>query len=76
MADSPEVASRLHSFIEAAQKKVDTRPVQAEVHQYGQKEQPPAPILKVYEKCLDALADQERAELDRIVMKMSGALQS
>jgi hypothetical protein len=77
MADSLDVASRLHKFTEAAQEKVKTGPVQREYRQYMRAEPGPEEILKVYQKCLDdALTDQERAALDCIVMKMSGALHS
>jgi len=79
MDDTEAIASRLHKFIQAAQRKASAR---TRLHRFIQMARPAparstkrkAEILKVYEKCLGELTDEESAELDRIVGIMSGAL--
>jgi hypothetical protein len=73
MADKSEVASRLDKFIHEVAGKVKHAPLQ-NYKQYAPAERPPDPILKIYEACLSKLTDEERAEFDRIVKKMSGAV--
>jgi hypothetical protein len=76
MADKSEVASRLDKFFEAVQTKTNKRPVRSadDYQQYTRPETGPDPILKIYEEYLSKLTDEERAEFDRIVKKMSGAV--
>ncbi len=79
MDDTEAIASRLHKFIQAAQRKASAS---TRLHRFIQMARPAparstkrkAEILKVYEKCLGELTDEESAELDRIVGIMSGAL--
>jgi hypothetical protein len=73
MADKSEVASRFDKFIHEAAEKVKHLPLQ-NYKRYALAETGPDSILKIYEACLSKLTDEERAEFDRIVEKMSGAV--
>lgn len=74
MADIPEIAKRLNAFIQAAKKKEDTKPVQSKFRPQMRPSKDKDEILKIYEECLGALSDDQCAELDRILGKMSGVL--
>jgi hypothetical protein len=73
MADAAKVAEQLYKFFEAADEKAKHMPLQ-DYKRYAPAEHPPDRILKIYEACLSKLTDEERAEFDRIVKKMSGAV--
>ncbi len=78
MDDTEAIASRLHKFIQAAKRKASAS---TRLHKFIQMARPAparstkrkAEILKIYEECLSKLTDEELAEVDRIIRKMSGA---
>jgi hypothetical protein len=70
MADTPEVALRLHQFIQAARKKADTSGIQVEHTQYLPTRGPKERIVTIYEECLSKLTPGDRATLDLIVKEM------
>ncbi len=75
MADTPEaVAERLRAFVVAVQHAAATSGGQTQVHA-GPGSRPTStsldPTLDVCRECVDALSDDERNWLDRLIGKMS-----
>ena len=73
MADTREaVASRLHDFIQSAQREKKARfSTQIHVRPLSVPRKK-TQLLMTCEECLGKLTDDERGELDRIIQKMSG----
>ena len=76
MPDTPEAATlRLRAFFQAVEQKASgyMGPAQVGAFRAGPRKDP---LSTTYEECLGQLTIEERAELDRLLQKMSSTLGS